>query len=69
MKKGTRLYINITNKCNTNCPFCCMYSGTEKNTFMNFETYKKIIDDCKGDFELQKKKFEQIGFQVEVRYN
>lgn len=23
----------------------------------------------KGDFELQKKKFEQIGFQVEVRYN
>ena len=45
--------INLTNKCNTNCPFCCMYSGTDKNTFMNFETFKRIIDDCKGKFELQ----------------
>ena len=53
MKKGTRLYINLTNKCNTNCPFCCMYSGTDKNTFMGFETFKKIIDSCKGKFELQ----------------
>ena len=53
MKKGTRLYINLTNKCNTNCPFCCMYSGTNKNTFMDFETFKKIIDGCKGKFELQ----------------
>ena len=53
MKKGTRLYINLTNKCNTNCTFCCMYSGTNKNTFMDFETFKKIIDNCKGKFELQ----------------
>ncbi|MBQ6628858.1 MAG: hypothetical protein IJH65_08585 [Methanobrevibacter sp.] len=32
MKKGTRLYINITNRCNTRCPFCCMYSGEDKTT-------------------------------------
>lgn len=53
MKEGTRLYINLTNKCNTNCPFCCMYSGTEKSTFMNFDTFKNIIDTCKENFELQ----------------
>ena len=47
MKKGTRLYINITNHCNTNCPFCCMYSGIKKNTYMGFETFKTIIDNCK----------------------
>lgn len=53
MKQGTRLYINITNHCNTDCPFCCMYSGTNKNTYMDFDTYKGIIDSCQGDFELQ----------------
>lgn len=53
MKQGTRLYINITNKCNTDCPFCCMYSGTNKNNFMSFETFKSIIDNCKEGFELQ----------------
>lgn len=53
MKKGKRLYINITNRCNTNCPFCCMFSGTNNDMDMSFDTYKKIIDDCKTDFELQ----------------
>ncbi len=53
MKKGTRLYINITNHCNTDCPFCCMYSGTKKNTYMDFDTFKTIIDNCKDTFELQ----------------
>ena len=50
---GTRLYINITNACNTDCPFCCMYSGTDKNRFMTFETYKGIIDSCTGEMEVQ----------------
>lgn len=49
----TRLYININNKCNANCDFCCMYSGTHKNTFMDFDAYKSIIDDCNDEFELQ----------------
>lgn len=53
MKNGTRLYINITNKCNTDCPFCCMYSGTNKNNFMSFDIFKNIIDSCNNDFELQ----------------
>ena len=53
MKEGTRLYINLTNKCNTACPFCCMYSDPSKNTFMTFDIFRSIIDDCKTDFELQ----------------
>ena len=53
MKEGTRLYINLTNKCNTACPFCCMYSDPSKNTFMTFDIFRNIIDNCKTDFELQ----------------
>lgn len=53
MKTGTRLYINITNHCNTTCPFCCMYSGESKSTMMPFDTYKQIIDENDGEFELQ----------------
>lgn len=53
MKKGKRLYINITNRCNTDCPFCCMYSGTANHIDMDFNTYKQIIDDCPEQFELQ----------------
>lgn len=53
MKQGTRLYINLTNKCNTDCPFCCMYSGTAKSTFLTFDTFKTIIGSCEGSFELQ----------------
>lgn len=53
MKHGTRLYINITNKCNVNCPFCCMYSDTSKNRFLTFSQYQKIIKHCETDFELQ----------------
>ena len=53
LKNGTRLYINITNKCNVDCPFCCMYSGTNKNNSMSFDVFKSIIDNAKDYFELQ----------------
>lgn len=53
MTSGTRLYINLTNHCNLNCPFCCMYSGTDKQTFLPFEEFKYIIDNTDGEFELQ----------------
>lgn len=53
LKEGTRLYINITNCCNIKCPFCCMYSGPDKNRFMDFDTFKNIIDINEGVFELQ----------------
>ena len=48
-----RLYINITNRCNTDCPFCCMYSATNKNKFMDFDTFKQTVDNHSEDFELQ----------------
>ena len=48
-----RQYINITNNCNANCEFCCMWSDSSKHTFMNFDTFKKIIDSKDKHFELQ----------------
>lgn len=53
-KATKRLYINVTDRCNTNCPFCCMYSGTDNKLDMSFDTYKTIVDNT-GDqiFELQ----------------
>ena len=53
MKKGKRLYINITNKCNVECPFCCMYSNPRNNRFMSFDTFKRIVDETEENFELQ----------------
>lgn len=49
----TRLYFNLTNKCNTECEFCCMYSNTSKNTFLAFDKFKEIVDVTMDDFELQ----------------
>lgn len=48
-----RKYINITNNCNANCEFCCMWSDSSKKTFMSFETFKEIVDSDDEDFELQ----------------
>ena len=53
VKKGKRLYVNITNKCNVECPFCCMYSSPRNNRFMSFDTFKHIVDETDGSFELQ----------------
>lgn len=48
-----RQYINITNHCNANCEFCCMWSHSTKHTFMSFEIFKRIIDSSTKHFELQ----------------
>ena len=53
IKDGTRLYVNITNACDVTCPFCCMYSGNKNDSFMDFDTFKSIVDGCEGDIELQ----------------
>lgn len=50
---STRLYINLTNKCNADCEFCCMYSSCKKNTFISFEKFKDIIDSFDDSIELQ----------------
>lgn len=39
-----RLYINITNRCNVSCPFCCQYSSPQRNCYMSFETLQSIVD-------------------------
>lgn len=48
-----RQYINITNNCNADCEFCCMWSSSEKSRFMSLEEFKRIIDSKYNLFELQ----------------
>lgn len=48
-----RLYINLTNHCDANCPFCCMYSESTKHTFMSIKTFEDIIKSHNKPFELQ----------------
>lgn len=40
-----KIYINITNRCNYSCPFCCMYSSPDGNIFIPFDKYKEIVDE------------------------
>lgn len=47
-----RLYINITNKCNVSCPFCCQYSSPQRDCYMSFGTFQSIVDEHEK-FEVQ----------------
>lgn len=40
-----KIYIEITNACNLNCPFCI--KNQRKTSYMTIENYKKIIDKIK----------------------
>ena len=51
-ESGMRLYINITNRCNVSCPFCCQYSHPQRKSYMPFELFQRIIDEHKN-FEVQ----------------
>src|ERR1017187_8317525 len=53
MQTMNRLYFSLTNKCNMTCPFCCMYSSPEKNTFLKFSEFQSWVDRWDEDFELQ----------------
>lgn len=39
-----RLYINLTNKCNRECPFCCAFSKPSNNIFLSFDQFQSIIN-------------------------
>jgi len=46
-KKITSLIIEPTNTCNLRCTFCFVTEGmTREGGFMDFDLFKKIIDDC-----------------------
>lgn len=51
--KDIRLYVNITNHCDANCPFCCMYSDSSKKYYMNKNIFSNILNNHKETFELQ----------------
>jgi len=47
VKKLTSLIIEPTNTCNLRCTFCFVTEGmTRDGGFMDFDLFKKIIDDC-----------------------
>lgn len=51
-----RLYINLTNKCNRECPFCCAFSKPNNNTFLNFNQFQSIIsyhNNLKEPYEVE----------------
>ena len=60
MKLDANVYVNITNNCDMACSFCCMYSSPAKSTFMDFETFKHIIDS-----ETSLPNLTDIGVQLE----
>lgn len=43
MKKLKSLYIEITNECNLNCPFCP--DDTRKKGFMSLDNFKKVLEN------------------------
>lgn len=46
MEKLEELYIEILDKCNLKCKHCSTEACQEKNTFMEMETYERIIEEC-----------------------
>jgi len=47
VKKITSLIIEPTNTCNLRCTFCFVTEGmTREGGFMEFDLFKKVIDDC-----------------------
>ncbi len=52
MNKITRYYFPLTNKCNADCDFCCMWSSSKKNLFLDFNRFKEIVDGGNKDFEI-----------------
>ena len=49
IKKLTSLIIEPTNTCNLRCTFCFVTEGmTREGGFMDFDLFKKVIDECPG---------------------
>ena len=55
MSKIKRLYINLTNKCVTKCPFCFMYGSPQNSVFINFNKTVNLINTLipNEQYELQ----------------
>lgn len=47
-----RYYVALTNQCNRACPFCSCYSDPNKKTYLDMETFEKVLPS-EGNFELQ----------------
>jgi len=57
----TRVYIEPTSDCNLNCKTCVRHSWDEEMGHMDFDVYKKLIDELKEFKHLEKIAFWGIG--------
>lgn len=59
-----KYYINITNKCDYSCPFCCMYSSPKNDGFMSFNTLYDIIEKINTPTVVSDDDYGQNGYVV-----
>ena len=55
------VHVEMTNKCNLHCIMCPIDQQTRKKGFMAFETFEKIIKQCKGQFSIEKMALMGLG--------
>ncbi|MFH1231832.1 MAG: radical SAM protein [Planctomycetota bacterium] len=44
----SNIFVELTNICNLKCPICPSRNMKREKGYMDFELYKKIIDECSG---------------------
>lgn len=49
--RAHRVYVALTNHCNRSCPWCCTYSGPERDTWITWEALSASLPE--GNFEIQ----------------
>lgn len=51
------IYVNITNRCNAGCIFCCNSQNKNTITAFNFEKFQKTIEEIKNNMNIHKISF------------
>ena len=60
------IHIEVTNNCNLRCPMCVFQHQLKKKGFMKFETFKKIIKQCPGQFPFNQIELARLYREVVV---
>lgn len=55
------IHIEITNHCNLNCPMCPYSTQSRPKGFIEFNLFRKIVNQCKGQFYLEKMALMGLG--------
>ena len=55
------VHIEVTNKCNLRCPMCPLCDKARPEGFMDFSKFKSIVDQCGGEYALEKMALMGLG--------